>query len=65
MIDHIEGWLRLNKTMKDLYDATLKCDYARARALCAEIATDARLVAAQLSIEEEGHGTHRSGPNQV
>lgn len=62
MIDHIEGWLRLTRAVRDLHEATTEKDYARARELCAEIASDARLVAHQLSIEEDRDGTHRSGP---
>lgn len=57
MIDHIEGWLRMDRAVRELHEATLKKDYARARELCAEIASDARLVAHQLSIEEDNRGT--------
>lgn len=65
MIDHVEGWLRLNRAVRELHAATTAKDYDRARTLCAEIATDARLVAAQLSIEEEQHGTRNTDPDHV
>lgn len=65
MIDHIEGWIRLNRAVRELHAATTDKDFDLARALCAEIATDARLVAAQLSIEEEKHGLRNPDPDRV
>lgn len=62
MIDHIEGWLRMDRAVRELHEATLKKDYARARELCAELASDARLVAHQISIEEEQHAALQTPP---
>jgi hypothetical protein len=57
MIDHSEGCIRLKAAVAALYDAMLHKQFDLARALCVEIVTDARLMSAQISIEEERHGT--------
>lgn len=60
MIDHSEGVLRIRKALATLEEVLRNKGYDAARALCVEIAADARLVAQQISIEEETDATRRT-----
>jgi len=58
MVDYSEGCIALQEKSKQLYDLLLNKEFSKARILCAEISTEARLIDKQIVIqypEETGH----------
>jgi len=51
MIDYIEGWIKLDKMVKELHETLLKKDATTSKELCHQISAEARLVHQQIKLQ--------------
>lgn len=64
-MDYAETCIRLKYHTAQLYDAMLRRNFEEARRLSLLIATDARLMASHITLQEEQSGTHKTPARPV